>query len=362
VVGAGLVGAAGAEALAREGASVLVLDSRGVGLGVTGAGMGHLTVMDDTPEQARLSAWSRDLWRARAGEFPPEVEFDPCGTLWVAADPAGLDEVQRKRDRLSALGVRAHPVAGDALRAAEPQLAQDLPGGLIVPDDAVVYPPAAARHFLREAERLGAQVRFATVIGLERGGVRLADGSRLSAAHLLLAAGLASAELLPDLPLRPRKGHLVITDRHPGFLRHQVIELDYLTTAYGQEGDTVAFNAQPRPNGQVLLGSSRLYGDGSTELRREVVSRMVRRARRFLPGLGSLSALRAWTGLRPATPDKLPLIGPHPRHPGLWVAAGHEGLGVTNALGTARMIADLAAGRTPPVDPRPTLPVRFFPS
>jgi glycine/D-amino acid oxidase-like deaminating enzyme len=86
---------------------------------------------------------------------------------------------------------------------------------------------------------------------------------------------------------------------------------------------------------------------------------MLRRAAEYLPVLSRLRAIRAWTGFRPATPDGLPLVGEW--EPGLFVAAGHEGLGVTTALATARLVADLVAGRPPLVNPRPFDPHRTMP-
>ena len=80
----------------------------------------------------------------------------------------------------------------------------------------------------------------------------------------------------------------------------------------------------------------------------------------FMPDLASLSVIRTWTGFRPATPDKLPLIGPWPQTTGLWIAAGHEGLGITTSLATARLIADQLLGRQPPIDPSPYLPARVL--
>ncbi|MBV8123285.1 MAG: FAD-dependent oxidoreductase, partial [Paucibacter sp.] len=69
--------------------------------------------------------------------------------------------------------------------------------------------------------------------------------------------------------------------------------------------------------------------------------------------------IRCWTGFRAATPDSLPIIGPHPTHPGLWLAVGHEGLGVTTAPGTARLLAAQITGAAPPFDARPYLAQRF---
>jgi glycine/D-amino acid oxidase-like deaminating enzyme len=90
-----------------------------------------------------------------------------------------------------------------------------------------------------------------------------------------------------------------------------------------------------------------------------MLSRMLRRAQEYIPGLARLHALRAWTGFRAATPDGQPLIGPWPGHDGLLLATGHEGLGITTAFGTARLIADLVLERASPIPREPYLPARL---
>src|SRR5690349_11645362 len=96
VVGAGIVGAACADALSRDGMRVLVLDARFAAGGTTAAGMGHLVVMDDSPEQLALTTLSVALWRELARELPPAVEYEPSGTIWVATDESQLDAVRAK--------------------------------------------------------------------------------------------------------------------------------------------------------------------------------------------------------------------------------------------------------------------------
>src|SRR5262249_49731894 len=86
VIGAGLVGAACAERLAQDGLRVMVIEAGVVGSGATAAGMGHITVMDDSEAQFALTRYSQQLWRSRRNEFPPSVEWQESGTLWVAAD------------------------------------------------------------------------------------------------------------------------------------------------------------------------------------------------------------------------------------------------------------------------------------
>jgi glycine/D-amino acid oxidase-like deaminating enzyme len=158
--------------------------------------------------------------------------------------------------------------------------------------------------------------------------------------------------------MRKRKGHLIITDRYPGFLRHQVVELGYLKSAHSVTGDSVAFNLQPRATGQILIGSSRQY-DEDPAVDYEIVRRMMERACEYMPEVATLSALRVWTGLRAATPDKLPLIGPSPENPKVLLATGHEGLGITTSMVTGRLITDTILQRRSPIPQEPYLPSRM---
>jgi glycine/D-amino acid oxidase-like deaminating enzyme len=360
VVGAGIVGAACAEALAEAGCHVTVLDSAFAGAGATGAAMGHLVVMDDSEAQFALTAFSRRLWTERAGSLPPELEDDPCGTLWVAADEEEMGHVRRRAAFYEARGERAEVLDALALRRAEPQLRAGLVGALQVPGDRVLYPPAAAVAFLERARLRGTDVWTGLDVEAIEPGRARCGGRWLEADVVVNAAGAWAPRLVPGLPIVPRKGHLVITDRYPGLLRHQVIELGYLKSAHGLSRESVAFNVQPRRTGQLLIGSSRELVGWDDSLNRPLRGRMLRRATDYLPALARLRTLRTWTGFRPATPDGLPLVGAW--EPGLWVAAGHEGLGVTTAPGTAALLTSLVLGRTPPIDPAPFDPRRPMPA
>ena len=142
-------------------------------------------------------------------------------------------------------------------------------------------------------------------------------------------------------------------------MRHQLIELGYLKSAHSVSSDSVAFNIQPRKTGQMLIGSSRQFDADGTEINQPILDRMLRRAVEYLPGIGKLTAIRAWTGHRAATPDKLPLIGPSLVSDRLWLATGHEGLGITTSLGTGRLLADLLLGRETAIPTAPYSPQRF---
>lgn len=360
IVGGGIVGCAIAERLVRAGQYVALVERDVIGGGATAASMGHLVVLDDDPAELALSAWSCARWRELARELPSGVDYNACGTLWLAGDAAELDEARHKQQRLVAAGVAAELLDRHALYALEPGLATGLVGALHVREDALVYPPLAALHLARTAQLLGAKFYVGSgVRALRDDGVLLDDGRELRADEVIIATGNAAAQLLPGAPLRPRKGHLLITTRAAPRIRHALIELGYIQSALGEASESVAFNAQPRPTGQILLGSSRQFDVDDAHVEPQLIDALCERARRFLPWFDELTALRCWTGFRPTTPDHRPLIGRWPGPARHWIAAGHEGLGVTTALGTAELLAAQMCGTAAPFDAAPFDPARF---
>jgi glycine/D-amino acid oxidase-like deaminating enzyme len=363
IVGAGMIGAACAEALSRtsmhKGMRIAVVEGDVIGSGATAAGMGHLVVMDDNAAELALTSYSLHLWNALVGDDAERHEFSRCGTLWIAADEEELGAACTKRDTLHAHGIACELLDARSLYAHEPHLRPGLAGGLHVIGDAITYPPKSARILLERAMRRGTQLVSGTVKSIEDRSVTLNNGERIDAGLIVIANGMGSTALLPELPIRPKKGHLLITDRYPGFIRHQLVELGYIKSAHAASGDSVAFNLQPRPTGQILIGSSRQFDVTDKAIEPAIVSRMLAHAVSYVPDLAQLNAIRCWTGLRAASPDGLPLIGPHPARPHLWLATGHEGLGITTSLATAELLAAQIAGTSTAIPIAPYLPSRF---
>lgn len=360
VVGAGIIGSALAEACARRGMRVQVVEAGMPAGATTAAGMGHLVVLDGSPAELALSDDGLRRWQARRAELPVGAEYRACGTLWLARNDEELAEAERKRVCYAGRGLICRMVGTRELRQLEPALGVDLAGGLLRPDEVVIYPPVASRWLLDQACARGAELLrgcAVTAVGMD-GELTLADGRTLKARNVVVAAGNATPDLVAGVPIKPRKGQLVVTERYPDYVRHQLVELGYVAATHG-DADAVAFNVQPRATGQLLIGSSRQYEDRSAAIDWPLLRRMLRRAQEYLPGLGEMQGLRAWTGFRPATPDKLPLLGRVPGASRLWLAAGHEGLGITTALASAQLVADLLCGQAPDIDPAPYDPARF---
>src|SRR5580700_6820087 len=135
IVGAGIVGAACAAECAAAGLRTLVLDRGIVGGGTTAAGMGHIVVMDDSEAQFALTEYSRRLWLQLRGQLSANVEYELCGTLWVAADEEEMAEARRKEKYYVDRNARVEILDGEGVRRVEPNLRPGLAGGLRVLDD-----------------------------------------------------------------------------------------------------------------------------------------------------------------------------------------------------------------------------------
>src|SRR5215471_9220177 len=189
ILGAGIVGAACAEACARQGMRVAVFDKDTVGCGATAAGMGHIVVMDDSEAQFALTRYSQQLWQELRPELPLDVEYEQCGTIWVAADDEEMDEVRRKQLYYSLRKVPVEVLSAMDLERLEPNLRKGLAGGLLVPEDGVLYPPCAARFLMERAQKHGAELRLGRAVTCMGDGHIKLGGSEVRADILVNAAG-----------------------------------------------------------------------------------------------------------------------------------------------------------------------------
>jgi glycine/D-amino acid oxidase-like deaminating enzyme len=323
--------------------------------------MGHLALMDDSEAQFALTNLSQQLWRDLSLELPRPAEYMPSGSLWIAADEEEFAEIERKSRFYNEHEVRVEVLDSQQLSEAEPQLRKGLAGGLLMSTDSVCYPPVVAAFLIDQViARRGRLFLEHAVSVFADGEVHTRQGERFAAGVIILACGAQAQKLVPNIEVNPRKGHLLITDRYPGFLRHPLLELGYLKSAHSSAADSVAFVVQPRATGQILIGSSRQYGIEDSAVDQRTLGRVLSRAIEYLPELRWHSAIRAWTGFRAATPDKLPLIGPCPGYENVYLATGHEGLGISTSLATARLLTDQIIERDSQIPREPYLPLRSF--
>jgi D-hydroxyproline dehydrogenase subunit beta len=380
VIGAGVIGAACARALAGSGLSVLVLDPSAAASGTSGQGEGNILVSDKEPgpelglAQRSLLLWDQ-LEAELADELPPAVraglpplEYERKGGLVVAAEPASsaalLGFARGQRDA----GVDARALSAAGALGLEPDLNPAVDTAVHYPDDAQVQPAAATEALLAAARARGARVLFgATVTGALRGASGLAGVSSTAGDHragcVIVAAGPWSGEVAARLggtvPVRPRRGIILVTTRMPHRVRHKVYDADYVgAVGSGDSALQTSSVIESTAAGTVLIGSSRRQQGFDASLDLEAVSAVAAKAIGIFPFLADAPVMRVYGGFRPYMPDHLPVIGPDPRVPGLWYATGHEGAGIGLSLGTGEMLRDLLTGAPPVLDPAPFSPAR----
>jgi glycine/D-amino acid oxidase-like deaminating enzyme len=368
VIGGGIIGAACAAELAGRGRRVALVERGRVASGTSAHCEGNLLVSDKGPgaelELSKLAnaAWSRlaNTFRDELGDDFPDIEFEAKGGLVVATTDGGASALldfattQRKAD------IAAEPATLAEARGLEPWLTDRMTAAVWYPGDSQVQPTIATEALVALARLRGASIlEHHEVTGALRDGGRLV-GVRTTAGDVrgndvVVAAGPwsgdVSAVLGMPLPVRPRRGVVLVTAKMPQRVFHKVYDADYVG-AVGS-GDVALMTSsvvESTPGGTVLIGSSREQVGFDDAFRANVLSELARKAMSIFPFLAETAIIRSYSGFRPYMPDHLPLIGADPRLPGLWHATGHEGAGIGLSLPTATLIGDLMDGKPTQID------------
>lgn len=342
VIGAGVIGSAVAHELARRGASVLVVDARGVGLGATQASAGMLVPYAEGLRHGpllKLAARSFDLYdqfvERVSADSGTSVGYARAGSIQVAAAEESAELLSAMASSLAASGVPCTLLDGPEAREAEPQLAPDIIAGLLVPDHGFVVAGELTGALSAAAVKRGAEIRVPAKVHrlAPRGGaidVEL-DGDRIEARTVVLAAGSWSGvigiEGVPRLPVRPVRGQLVqLAWSGPRLARVTLGSRCYLV---------------PWSDGSLLVGAT--VEEAGFDERATVagVRDLLDAASDLVPRAWQSAFTGVRVGLRPATPDDLPVVGRSSRLPGLVYATGHYRTGVLLAPLTAQLVADL---------------------
>lgn len=351
VVGAGVIGVACAEALARAGLRVLVLDAGNAGAGCTAAGGGVLSLQTKRPGiHLQLARRSLALLHAAPQRLDAGFGLRWCGSLVLAGDEAGQRHLEARSKELAAGGVETRWLDGAEARTEDPELAPDIVGASSCAADGQLEPRRLHEALLRSAVRHGVTLRQNfRVLQLEvaAGRVRAVrgEGERVSTGNVVVAAGWESGRLLAPIDpawrecILPRRGVLLRSAPVRAVARHVLLEAGYYSAKVAAQEHGRAFSLQQTEEGELWLGGNRSAASAPAEVSAAERAEILARAGLFVPALRQVDFRAATVGIRPASIDGLPYIGPTAVE-GLWVAAGHEGDGVTLALVTAELISD----------------------
>lgn len=343
VMGAGIIGAACAQALKARGLDVLVVDRHGPASGTSAAGEGNVLLSDKEPgPELELAKVSRDLWP----ELAEDAEWEEKGGLVVATTPDASEPLKAFAAKQRAAGVDACELTAEEALQQEPHLNPAITAAVHYLQDAQLNPVKATRTLLR-----GIRITRAEVSATDGRSVTTADGV-ISCGAVVNATGPWARNF--GVNVLPRRGVVLVTTPIPGTIRHKVYDADYVGAVASGDADLQTSGVvESTQAGTVLIGSSRQRKGFDDTIESKVLKALALKAIALFPMLSGVPVMRAYGGFRPYAPDHLPIIGEDPRTPGLWHATGHEGAGVGLAPATGRLLADLLTGTSPQLDPHP---------
>ncbi len=345
VVGAGVIGCAIARSLVARGIATTVVDRDPPGTHASWAAAGMLAPLVEADQENHFLS----LLRASARLFPAlvaelhaetgiDVAYAADGTLLLALTPRDEAELAERFLWQSRSGLPVERLSASEARRREPSISAAVRLALRFADDTQVDNRLLSEALARAAERAGArfqrgEVERLVVKGGSVTGVALTDGDRLDGAAVVIAAGCWSGRLggLPrELPVRPIHGQLIALDAPPGLLRHVV--------------DTPRAYMVPRRDGRIIVGTTMEDTGFRKAVTHDAVARLRAAAAEAVPGVAKATLVESWSGLRPGTPDGLPILGSDPEVQGLFYATGHFRNGILLTPITARAMTDLISG------------------
>ena len=351
VVGGGIVGLCCAWRAAQRGARVAVVDRDRPPAGATRVAAGMLAPIGELafgePELLRMTLAAAELYPGFVAELESASEMSSGyarrGALHIALDRDEAAELRRVHDLQRSLGLGAEWLPPRRCRELEPGLTPSFNGGVHAPDEAVIDPRQMTAALLAVLSAEGVEVHGGTevvepLLAVDRiEGVRTDSGEELRAQSVVLASGAWSgtaAAWLPEParpPVRPVKGQILelrALDGKPPCERIIASERVYLV---------------PRPDGRLIVGATTEERGFDTAVTAGGVHELLREAYRLLPDVAEMELVESMAGLRPGTPDNLPLIGPGELE-GLVLACGHYRNGILLAPLTGDAVAELLAG------------------
>lgn len=369
IIGGGIVGCAIAYYVAKSGIDCMLIEKNDVASGTSSRCDGNVTIVDKDPGyDSQMSLVSQKLMVDLARELDMPFEYRALGSILVCENDAEMEAAEKWVDIQKEAGLKFRLLDRSDLRQESPYFAEDLPGGLECETDSLINPYLFCYALVDKAREFGLRLHtFSEVRSItkqEDFTIETTSGT-FTAKKIVNAAGVWApfiGEMLGvQIPIVPRKGHIMVGARQKPVMMRNVMEFGYLMNKFERERIAdpetlehgVALVLEPTESQNFLLGSSRQFVgyDGSVDI--HVVRTMAKRAIRFFPKMDDFNMIRTYTGFRPWTKDHLPIVSAVDEVPGFYIAAGHEGDGISLAAVTGKLIEELIREQDTmiPVDP-----------
>lgn len=373
IIGGGIIGCAIAYYIAKSGVDCIVIEKNDIASGTSSRCDGNITIVDKDPGfDSMMSLKSQELTVELNKELELAFEYRELGSLLVCENDTEMEAAKQWVDIQNAAGLKFNLLDRADLRQESPYFADDIPGGLECETDSLINPYLFCYSLIEKAKQYGLRVQtkaeVTSITKKENFTIETTNGT-FTAKKVVNAAGVWApfiGKMLDiDIPITPRKGHIIVGARQKPIMMRNVMEFGYLMNKFGRdrivdertEKHGVAMVLEPTESQNFLIGSSRQFVGYDGRIDINVVETMARRALRFYPKMDDFTLIRTYTGFRPWTEDHLPIVSEVNEVPGFYIAAGHEGDGISLATVTGKLVQEMIAGKEETVIP--IEPLRF---
>lgn len=359
VIGGGIMGASIAYYGSKAGLDITVLEKKELASGTSSRCDGNILAIDKDPGfDSQMSLKSQMLVHELDKELEVSFEYRNPGSILVCENDAEMEAANQWVTKQKEAGLEFKMLNREDLKNESKYFADDLYGGLECKTDSTVNPYMMTYSMFHSAEKNDAKIHTNTevknVSKNETGQFVIETNNGTYTAKKVVNAGGVWAPKLGamvglDIPILPRKGQLIVASRQQPVGLRKVMEFGYLISKFGGERIVdadmekygVALVFEPTESQNFLIGSSREFGGFNTKVDHEVTKLIAKRAIRFYPKIADMTVIRTYAGLRPWTEDHLPIISRVEHIPGYFIAAGHEGDGISLAAVTGKLIEEM---------------------
>lgn len=377
IIGGGIVGSAIAYYVSKAGIEATLIEKKDIASGTSSRCDGNITIVDKDPGfDSEMSLKSQELTVDLTKELDLPFEYRKHGSILVCDNDdemqAAVDWVKIQREN----GLKFNVLEPKDIKEESPFFADDIPGGLECETDSLINPYLFCYSLIDKAEQYGLNVMtHSEVVNMSYKNKEYTietNNQTVIAKRVVNAAGVWApfiGEMLGiDIPITPRKGHILVGSRQEPVMMRNVMEFGYLMNKFGRERIAdeatskygVALVLEPTDSQNFLMGSSREFVGYNEKVDINVVETIAKRAMRFFPKMHDFNMIRAYTGFRPFTEDHLPIVSEVDEFPGYVIAAGHEGDGISLATVTGKVVEELLQDKKDTIIPLEPLAFNRF--
>lgn len=369
IIGGGIMGSAIAYYVSKAGMDCMLIEKNDIASGTSSRCDGNVTIVDKDPGfDSKMSLVSQELTLDLKDDLNIPFEYRELGSILVCDNDEEMEAATEWVKIQKEAGLKFNVLDREDIRQESPYFADDIPGGLECETDSLINPYLYCYSLVERAKQYGLKLHTQTEVkNIKKQDdfiIETTNGT-FTAEKVVNAAGVWApyiGKMLDiDIPIIPRKGHIMVGSRQKPVMMRNVMEFGYLMNKFQRERIAdpetlkhgVALVLEPTESQNFLLGSSREFVGFDGRVNINVVKTIAKRALRFFPKMNDFNMIRAYTGFRPWTEDHLPIVSSVEEVPGFFIAAGHEGDGISLATVTGKLIEELVAEKETiiPVDP-----------